>query len=80
MEMENGIAVVRVVRVKGPDGERFIIQRCPFCGRRHIHGAAEGHRKPHCPLDKEPPGGYILREAVPDDDSSSDALAGLDRE
>jgi len=76
MEMENGIPVLRAVRIPVSDGERFLVRRCPFCGRQHIHGAAEGHRTPHCPIDKEPPGGYILREALPGGAHKQQALPG----
>jgi hypothetical protein len=36
---------------------------CPFCRRRHIHGAVAGHRVAHCIRPDSPfkRGGYILR-------------------
>ena len=34
---------------------------CPFCGRKHIHGAGSGHRIAHCyPSELAPTRGYVL--------------------
>jgi hypothetical protein len=47
--------VVEVRRVRHLKGDLLIIERCPFCDQRHVHGAADkpdcgdhGHRQPHC--------------------------------
>ena len=75
---EKGIPVVQVVRVggyEGDGGERFIILKCPFCGKRHVHGASPGHRSPHCtPREKAPPNGYTLSEVGPEDYQELDDL------
>lgn len=35
---------------------------CPYCGKRHTHGAKEGHRVAHCAVDTpESVKGYILK-------------------
>jgi len=49
---------------------------CPFCGKRHIHGAVDGHRLAHCPHKKRrdvtapdgtrlsPEDGYFLNRSL----------------
>jgi hypothetical protein len=32
----------------GWDCDIWVIDECPFCGDRHIHGAGEGLRSSHC--------------------------------
>jgi len=49
--------VVDVLRVTPTrDGNRTVTIRCPWCGRRHVHGlpagnTAVGHRVSHCARD-----------------------------
>jgi hypothetical protein len=49
--------VVDVLRVTPTrDGNRTVTIRCPWCGRRHVHGlpagnATVGHRVSHCARD-----------------------------
>lgn len=41
------------------EGNCFIVECCPHCGRRHYHTPEEGHRTAHCEdLSGE---GYILQ-------------------
>lgn len=54
----------RTPRAPRDDGERFIVESCPFCGCDHVHGAAEGHRVAHCPTEKKPASGYWLYERI----------------
>lgn len=42
-------------------GEQFTF-KCPACGRRHYHGAGEGHVLSHCRTGAFPDG-YILKLA-----------------
>ena len=58
-------------------GAVWVVEQCPYCGERHVHGGGGpnedprrflGHRVPHCDLQKLPVGvnpspGYVLREA-----------------
>jgi len=45
-------------------GKLLIIDRCPFCGRTHCHGASYGHRWAHCLTAMgEKQHGYILIKA-----------------
>jgi len=62
-------AAARLVRHS--DGFRWVVDRCPYCGRRHTHGggpldgdprAGLGPRAPHCHAGPE----YALVEAVGD--------------
>ncbi len=53
----------------------WIIPRCPWCDRLHVHGAKEGHREEHCPRGQvaqsegwERPYGYTLKFAGTVDD------------
>lgn len=41
-----------------------MIEPCPFCGQKHIHGLGNGSRVPHC---KNPPKQeyYIFEQKVP---------------
>jgi hypothetical protein len=51
-----------------------LTDKCPFCGERHVHGRALGHRVQHCADYKvkgfyssdgiffEPKKGYIIKE------------------
>lgn len=54
--MNSEIPTVTATLVHGPHGDCFVV-RCPFCGRRHSHGAEPrgtdprefvGSREPHC--------------------------------
>lgn len=46
-------------------GGLLIIARCPFCGKRHVHGAGGGygHRVSHC-IGFETPGYVLVSEQV----------------
>ncbi len=57
MTAARGPRVVRAVLVGEGDGARYVVERCPYCGRRHVHGAGDGHRVPHC---LAPGDGYVL--------------------
>jgi hypothetical protein len=56
----NDIPVVRVRKQKeNPDLFEFI-DKCPYCGKKHIHGSnCAGHRIANCRIDGK---GYILEE------------------
>ena len=61
---EEGFPILEAVRVSDRS-ERFVVRQCPYCARRHVHGATEGHRIPHCyPPEKAPDTGYTLREVI----------------
>jgi hypothetical protein len=60
---ENGVCIVDASRSRC--GRLLIIDRCPFCGRKHTHGMPSGHRVPHCPRPLGPSGGYLVREKGP---------------
>jgi hypothetical protein len=60
--------------VKGKHGYLWIVDRCPYCSKRHEHSGGAlheeprrylGHRDAHCV--KPPRAGYILQEkaAIP---------------
>jgi hypothetical protein len=51
---------LRAVCIGGGDDARYVVERCPFCGGRHVHSAEDGHRVAHCPPDLAPPDGYVL--------------------
>jgi hypothetical protein len=44
-----------------PSGDQLWID-CPFCGFIHLHGPPAGHRVAHCPRERAPEAGYVLRE------------------
>ena len=39
----------------------WVISNCPYCGERHLHGAGEGLRSPHCAAGT-PEDYYLVRE------------------
>lgn len=59
---KNGFPIVECFR----EGIHLVILKCPFCGRKHLHGGGgsdggAGHRVAHCPPGT--PGadrGYVL--------------------
>jgi hypothetical protein len=66
MTMSTSIPVVkcRVTKPRHPDGIETWEFFCPYCHRRHVHGAAggEGHRVAHCHVKDSPyrVTGYVL--------------------
>lgn len=48
--------IVQVIR----RGDGLIVAKCPYCGKKHVHGAsgAGGHRASHCVGLQTP--GYVL--------------------
>jgi len=40
-------------------GSQFVF-KCKMCGKKHYHGAVEGHRQSHCLKENAYPKGYIL--------------------
>jgi len=54
------VPLIRVVRLCTARGDYFIVPCCPYCGRRHMHGATEGMRLAHC-IDGDH---YVLREGA----------------
>jgi hypothetical protein len=63
--MRDEVLIVPVTRkkIKGL-GDRFIVENCPNCGRRHQHGPEPGLRVAHCP-DYYPRCTYFLVELNP---------------
>lgn len=49
-----------IVDVKLENG-RAIVERCPFCTKRHEHSPEPGYRVPHCGSGARWFDGYILR-------------------
>jgi hypothetical protein len=52
-------------------GHTLIVERCPYCGRRHVHGDAgrrergeHGHRLAHCRERTAGNPGYVLVETA----------------
>lgn len=43
------------------ENHRAIIERCPFCTKRHAHAPEPGHRLAHCGDGVNKFDGYILR-------------------
>lgn len=41
------------------DQDTFVLD-CPWCGKKHIHGAKEGWRSSHCENPKAPKEYYIV--------------------
>jgi hypothetical protein len=39
---------VEATLLRGQFTDYFVVEKCPFCQRRHIHGAVEGTRVSHC--------------------------------
>ena len=72
---ENGVPIVavtlsRFVCRRGRVSLLLLLARCPYCGRRHQHGAGDrvlplselgGHRLSHCELPVRDNPGYVLR-------------------
>jgi hypothetical protein len=60
----SGAAPIVPVRRRG---HQLIVERCPHCGRRHVHGdggqgspGMHGHRVAHCRERKDASVGYVL--------------------
>jgi hypothetical protein len=60
-----GVPVVPVRR----SGHQLIIETCPYCKERHVHGdggehsgGSHGHRVAHCRMREDGGAGYILIE------------------
>lgn len=46
-----GIPVIEChLRPQRPEGafDIWVISKCPYCGKRHVHGAGDGLRSSHC--------------------------------
>lgn len=41
-------------------GKQWIVEKCPYCGKKHYHGIGAGHRVSHCTGLPDNPG-YILK-------------------
>lgn len=54
---DKGYPVLKCVKRKG----LWVTQPCLYCGRRHHHGAIEGHRIAHC-INR----GKLLEIVLPD--------------
>jgi hypothetical protein len=61
------LPVVAVTRA--PCGHCLVVNRCPYCGKRHTHGTGgrtergiHGHRAPHCAQPRTNNPGYLLVE------------------
>ena len=63
---------VEVKRVRYWRGDTLIVERCPYCWGKHIHGPGSkadcgnhGHRVTDCPSRFKPNAGYYLHEPCP---------------
>jgi hypothetical protein len=71
--------LIAVVVPHGRTGRwQWKVQHCPFCGKKHYHGAGDGrtpallgHRTAHCLITSPASrAGYVLTLAVPADDAT----------
>lgn len=72
LHSEDAIPVVLVTVERRRQVNLFHLTACPYCGRRHVHGAGlptedprdfQGHRVSHCSTKVSGDRGYILRIA-----------------
>lgn len=62
---ENGYALVKARRVKDPRGDLAIVDQCPYCGKKHVHGWANlGHCVSHCVDLRNPFSGEVMKRYV----------------
>jgi hypothetical protein len=56
-----GHALVKARRKRDPRGDLAIVDQCPYCGKKHVHGWQNlGHRVSHCVDVRNPRTGEIV--------------------